>query len=342
LDFYEKWEKFRLIATSRAVAGPLIAAIFMFTVINFLSARNHYIIIDNGNVIIHTTFENNIYNALTQAGVSINNIDLISLPEASSTGGFAEIVIERTSYATIHADGKTIRLITRGESVSYLLNRAGVQLRPSDTVNPPFATPSYDGMEIVVTRYDTKLRYENGTIPYDEVRRENRRIPRHTEQVVQEGVEGVTEYVYQMSYVNGQLVGEEYIGSRVISDPIERIVDYGTQGTITIDGVVYTYSQRLDVTATAYSAEGRPHARTRTGTIPRVGVIAVDPRVIPLGSKVYVEAANGNWVYGIATAEDTGGVIKGNIIDLYFDTIAECWQFGRRRAVIYILEDVVP
>lgn len=337
-DFSEKWDKFKSIATSRIVAGPLIAAIFMFTVINFLSARNHYIIIDNGNVIIHTTYENNVYNALEQAGVSINNIDLISVPEATANGGFAEIVIERTSYVTVHADGKTIRLITRGESVSYMLDRAGIQLRLSDVVDPPFATPTYDGLEIVVTRYDTKLRYESGAIPYEEIRRENRSIPRHSEQVVQEGVEGVSEFVYQLNYVDGQLVGEEFIGSRIVSEPTDRIVDYGTQGTITIDGAVYTYSQRLDVTATAYSAEGRPHARTATGTIPRVGAIAVDPRVIPLGSKVYVEAANGKWVYGIAAAEDTGGVIKGNIIDLYFDTIAECWQFGRRKAVIYILE----
>ncbi|MCL2081384.1 MAG: 3D domain-containing protein [Oscillospiraceae bacterium] len=337
-DLHESWARFKRLITSRIVAGPLIAAVFMFTAINFLSMRNHYIIIDGGNVIIHTTYENNVFTALVQAGVNINNTDLVSVPEVNAGGGFAEIVIERMSYATVYADGKTIRLMTRGESVSYMLERAGVKMRPSDIVEPAASTPSYDGMEITVTRYDTTLRHENSAIPFEELRHENRRIPKDTENVIQEGVEGVTESVYQLNYVNGQLVGEEYIGSRVLREPTARIVEYGSAGTVVVDGVMYTYTQILDVTATAYSAEGRPAARTATGTIPRVGAIAVDPKVIPLGSRVYVEGANGRWVYGIATCEDTGGVIKGNIIDLYFNTVAECWAFGRRRATVYILE----
>ena len=79
---------------------------------------------------------------------------------------------------------------------------------------------------------------------------------------------------------------------------------------------------------------------TATGMKAQYGVIAVDPRVIPLGSRVYVESSDGgkSWVYGFAIAGDTGGAIKGNRIDLCYNTKAECYQFGRKSATVYVLE----
>ncbi|MBR4030800.1 MAG: 3D domain-containing protein, partial [Clostridia bacterium] len=77
---------------------------------------------------------------------------------------------------------------------------------------------------------------------------------------------------------------------------------------------------------------------TASGMRAQVGVVAVDRRVIPLGTKLYIEAVDGSWVYGNAIAGDTGGAIKGNRVDLFFDTTAECLQFGRRAARVYILD----
>ncbi len=85
----------------------------------------------------------------------------------------------------------------------------------------------------------------------------------------------------------------------------------------------------LSFEATAYTHTGNP---TCTGVYPRVGTIAVDPRVIPLGSKLWVQD------YGYGIAEDTGGLIKGNIIDLFMESKAECRNWGRRRVTVYILE----
>ena len=69
----------------------------------------------------------------------------------------------------------------------------------------------------------------------------------------------------------------------------------------------------------------------------RYGVIAVDPRVIPLGTKLYIESPDGSYTYGEAIAEDTGGAIKGNKIDLFFPSYEECMRFGRRTMTVYIL-----
>lgn len=93
------------------------------------------------------------------------------------------------------------------------------------------------------------------------------------------------------------------------------------------------YSHSVYVEATAYSsAEPGMSAYTATGTLCRHGVIATDPSFIPLGTKVYIPG------YGYAVAEDTGGAIVGNVIDVAFDSVAECYEFGRQFLEIYIIE----
>lgn len=109
-------------------------------------------------------------------------------------------------------------------------------------------------------------------------------------------------------------------------------------GTITTaTGETLSYSYVVDVSATAYTTENAHNRITATGTVARVGAIAVDPTVIPYGTRMYIVSRYGNWIYGYATAEDCGGGIKGHRVDLFFDTIYECFQFGVRDARIYIL-----
>lgn len=81
--------------------------------------------------------------------------------------------------------------------------------------------------------------------------------------------------------------------------------------------------------ATAYTWTGQ---RTASGTWPAIGTVATDPEVIPLGTKIWVEG------YGEAVALDTGGAIKGNIIDVYLPTESECWQWGRRQVEVRVIK----
>ena len=105
----------------------------------------------------------------------------------------------------------------------------------------------------------------------------------------------------------------------------------------TASGEVVSYSRKLTVDATAYSCEGYT-GTTATGTTARYGAIAVDPSVIPYGTRMYIVSDDGSYIYGYATAEDCGGAIQGYMIDLYFDTLAECYAFGRRSCTVYILD----
>ena len=102
----------------------------------------------------------------------------------------------------------------------------------------------------------------------------------------------------------------------------------------TSSGETLYYSSSFTVEATAYTGGGT----TATGTPARYGAIAVDPSVIPYGTRMYIVTSDGSWVYGVATAEDCGGAINGYIVDLYFDDYSTCIQFGRRNCTVYILD----
>ena len=118
-------------------------------------------------------------------------------------------------------------------------------------------------------------------------------------------------------------------------EPAASTSSSSSGNTITTeDGQVLTYSSTISVEATAYTGGGT----TATGTAARYGAIAVDPSVIPYGTRMYIVSDDGKWIYGVATAEDCGGAIKGHIIDLYFDDYNTCIQFGRRNCTVYILD----
>ena len=143
--------------------------------------------------------------------------------------------------------------------------------------------------------------------------------------------------------INGSCLGAD----AVIFDledavsPDDQLIDVTMQengsGTLHFaSGVTMAFSAARDMTATAYTAgHDGVGTRTATGTTVRKGVVAVDRKVIPLGTKMFI-VANGGIVYGSAVAEDTG--IRGNKVDLYHDTYNECIQFGRRGCTVYILE----
>jgi uncharacterized protein YabE (DUF348 family)/3D (Asp-Asp-Asp) domain-containing protein len=124
------------------------------------------------------------------------------------------------------------------------------------------------------------------------------------------------------------MIKPEFTGKPIIGDG--KIV--------TPNGEVLTYTRVEEFKATAYNnVDPGCTIYTATGTLCRVGAIAVDPKVIPYGTRMYIVSNDGRYVYGIATAEDCGKSIKGNRIDLYFDTVAECNTFGIRNCQVYFL-----
>lgn len=169
------------------------------------------------------------------------------------------------------------------------------------------------------------------------------------ETVVQEGQDGYLPTYARIYVADGRAAAEQTLGTGE-STMRPRIIRYGTRsrytsvqvldydgGSVTADGQTLRYTRALRMTGTAYTAGiGAVDSVTATGTTVHVGVVAVDPRVIPLGSRLYIEGAKGSYVYGVAVAEDTG--VRGSVIDLYMESYDDCVQFGRRPVNVYILE----
>lgn len=146
--------------------------------------------------------------------------------------------------------------------------------------------------------------------------------------------EPVTEETYEEETTPEEIPEEEEpVIEETPSEP-----EIGTSTITTPSGEVLTYTHTMVVEATAYTkTDAGCDDWTSTGTLARYGAIAVDPSVIPYGTRMYIVSNDGAYVYGIATAEDCGGAIGGARVDLYYDTKEECFAFGRRDCTIYFL-----
>lgn len=163
--------------------------------------------------------------------------------------------------------------------------------------------------------------------------RDTKELAKGTERVIQEGSDGLVEVVSEETYVGGVLTDTKEISRSVVTEPVNAIVERGTTSMVSTPEGDFKYDNTLTVVATGYTQydEGCD-STTATGTAAVRGVVAVDPSVIPLGTKLYIPG------YGIATAEDTGGAINGNRIDLCYNSVNEAFNWGRRTVTVYILQ----
>ncbi|MBO6304419.1 MAG: peptidoglycan-binding protein [Selenomonadaceae bacterium] len=154
------------------------------------------------------------------------------------------------------------------------------------------------------------------------------------------GVTEVQRQLQELHYYDGILDGVAGARTAVAIAKFQKragiwasgIADANTQNALR-NTIERAGKRTLKMQATAYSPEDPGlNSRTATGTRVRKGVVAVDPNVIPLGTRMYIEG------YGEAVAEDIGGSIKGNKIDIAFDTHREALMFGSREVTVTILD----
>ena len=174
---------------------------------------------------------------------------------------------------------------------------------------------------------------EQSSVAYETKYVDVQNIPRGKTKVTTAGKNGVSTATYKVTYVNG-VETERVLESQVVTtQPTTQVVTRGVGGTINIGGKSYSYSYYIDCKTTVYTGGGI----TASGLPATEKVIAVDPRVIPLGTQVYV--SDPYCYVGIRTAADTGGAIKGNFIDIYMDEDNPyLWGYGVRSARVYILD----
>lgn len=276
---------------------------------------------------------------LSAAGIVLGEADTVSpaLSERIVHGG--SVVITRGMKVGLFVDGEWRQIALQDGTVRDALVKADVRMGPLDRVVPVRETALYDGIEITVIRVTQEEVQETEVIPYATTRWAEPHLARGETRMVREGKEGLLTRTYQLTYENGELAHRKLIATEVVEPAVDEIIGVGTREAARVLQTptgTYHYIDVIDMVATAYypgpeSTGEWADGYTYTGLLAGRGVVAVDPKVIPLGTRLYVPG------YGEAIAADIGGAIKGNRIDLGFATYEEAIQYGRKSVKVYIL-----
>lgn len=299
--------------------------------------------------------------AVEKSGLVVGNEDIISPASSTDVHEGMEINILRryNIHLTIGKDTKD--LVVPAGTVREALEFLEMPLGEEDTVSVDPESKVYEDMEINLVRVEYAERKEKETIPYSKTTTTTDSLY-EGEKKTESGEEGIKEVTIQDKIVNGEVVEVKRISEEILLAPKNEVTYLGVKKKVTTpqssgsnsisigysknngngtfvdhSGKTVAYKSVLTGSATAYTAS--PGAITSTGKVAKYGNVAVDPNIIPYGSKLYIASTDGSVVYGYAVAADTGGAMLSGkrLVDLYYNTVSECYQFGVRNVNIYVL-----
>ncbi len=335
------------------ILGFFIPFAFLLLLSQTAFAKNTYMIKDGDRVLYHTSYATDPAAVLNEAGLALGADDTYT----TTTGtGVAEINVQRRQTVTIDNCGKVLQVAARNETVAVLLDRLGIPVNSNTSVSLPLDTVTYDGMSLAISQTVRSVEVYTVAVPHDVIYCNDSSVPQGKTKVLTKGIDGEMTCTASVVYVNGKELNRTVLSQTVLRQPTSEVVAVGTGASeqsasatsdgltigdgflVTPSGEILTYRDTLQMTATAYThTDPGCNNITSTGTVVRMGTVAVDPSVIPYGTRMFIVTNDGRYIYGIATAEDCGGSIKQNRIDLYFPTEAECYSFGKRDCTVFIL-----
>jgi len=262
--------------------------------------------------------------ALQQVGIIVYLGDLVQPALGTQISPGLRVFIQRSKPVTLRVDGHTLKTRTRAASVGEALTEIGVGISGLDRIEPPLNSTLKDDLTIAITRIREEIEITEQIVPYETVFQPSSTLAIDTQEVVNVGAEGVTRKRFRVRYEDTAEISRMEEDTWIAQEPAQRVIAYG-QGiepqTATMpDGTVITYWRKIRMLASSYSAgtagvaKSNPwYGRTYSGELMRKGVVAVDPRVIPLRTQVYVPG------FGRGDALDTGSAILARRIDLGYD-----------------------
>jgi len=319
----------KLIARRQVWLSLILAVILAAAAIGYQAMLKEVTIAVNDDRQEIATFKPTVKELLQEQGISLAPGDLVRPNLDAHLEDGLEVSITRAFEVKI-VDGKTV--ITRKTtpaSVETLLAAAGITLNEQDQVNPGQQAVIGGPTQVTVTRIAEELITTQEKLEPSTIYQNDPDLEKGLTVVAQKGQAGLREKTIKITYANGQETGRQVVKEKVIKEPQPKIVRRGTLQLASREGQELQFREVREVVATAYSPTGN---NTYTGTRPKKGTVAVDPGVIPLGTKLYIEN------YGYGRAEDIGSAIKGNRIDLFFGTEAEALKWGRKSVKVYILQ----
>ena len=291
------------------------------------------IIVDSDLKTVYLT-EGTVKDILDEANVKLGEDDLTS----------HELDTPLTEGLFITVNRITKEFVTETVELSAEKAESDNEYLEHEEVEKTYLVVYQDGEEISRALQE-ELITQTSRIPFKEEVKNNNKLEIGKQKIVQEGKEGQMEKKIMVTYEDGKETSREVVEETILAKAQDKVVEKGTMKkpepkpasqpkTTEVASRGSGRGTAQTFRATAYTHTGN---RTATGVWPKVGMIAVDPRVIKLGSTVYVEFPKPySHLSGNYKATDTGGAIKGNIIDVFFETRGQCRQFGRRTVKVFI------
>ena len=224
----------------------------------FLSLKKEVVINDNGKQLVVKTMKNTVKEVLEQNGIAVSSDDYISLSLDARLQKIRknDINIKRAVPVHVLADGQEFKLMTYRDTIKDALMDSPVKMAESDKLDGLSPEDKIvKDMSIKVIRVREEVVSDNIPIAYKVVNRENSRMDKGTEKTVREGKEGIREKSYKVVFEDGKEVLRELVKDSMISNPIDKIVEFGTVLNYkTSRGDTVRYKKVLTMRATAYTA----------------------------------------------------------------------------------------
>ena len=318
--------------TKCKLTAVVVLCFVMATLTGFVTANKNVTIVADGNEMVVNTVYDNPKNILKQAGIKLNNGDDYTVSTDKITDN-SVITINRAMPVNVEIDGdiKTVR--TTKKTVGELISSMNLD-EDKYFVEGDKNTQLHTDAKVKVLNVSSKLVLRDEVQNYQVIKEPDSALARGNEEVIQVGRNGLNRLLVREKYHKGVKVGEEVVQTSQLVRPVDQVIREGTaepkiQSTIGLR----SYSQMLYMEASAYLPyDGGGAGYTALGIPARYGVVAVDPDIIPLGTRVYIPG------YGEAIAADTGGAINGYMIDLCMEDYTQAIAFGRRGVEVYILD----
>lgn len=311
------------------LGAAMLSIITLALIGNQALATKSVLLVDEGREILVQTSARTVGGVLEAGKIELQEKDEVSPSVEAPLEDGMTVVIKRAISVNIAVDGQAISARTTKETVNDVLEEYGIQAGAMDEISPGAEAVLAPGMEIRVARISVQTLVEDVTVDYKVQKQYTTKVPQGTTRVAREGREGTERRTWIISFRDGKEVGRQLASKKVITQPVDKLIMVGSAMVVSRGGENIRYSNAIDMVATAYTHTGR---NTASGIYPYHGAVAVDTSKIPMGTKLYVEG------YGYATALDRGSAIKGNKIDLFFETRSEAMRWGVRKVKVYVID----
>jgi uncharacterized protein YabE (DUF348 family) len=339
----------RSFRTNYIIAAIIPAVFLLLSITGFVWAQKQVTVVIDGRSSRVNTQAKDVAGVLRQAHVSLSQGDVLTpRKDADVTDGMT-VVVRHAIPVTVRLGGDETRVDVVGTTVADALMAAGADLSPDADVSPAIDTKLAAGMVITAPQRFTRIKTQDVVVPFETETFADASLPRGTRQIIMAGSSGLKMQVTKTIVSDGIEGASAVTLEKTITPPVAQLEAVGPGASGKDSGTAKVIpakrssgsskvptGRRMRLVSTAYSPNepgGGGGPSTAMGRPAVFGVAAVDPHVIPLGSRLYVVG------YGYAMAYDTGGAIKGDRIDLCFDSGGECERWGRKPVTVIVLDD---